>query len=98
MRILGCAAAAAVLAFAGSAIPAGPAKAMPVDPAVSAGIDSPVQPTARKKRLRRGAGVGGAIRRDLGGPGPGGGGMGLGRGTATSPGGVPTEGRGGMGR
>jgi hypothetical protein len=96
MKIFGYAAFGAVFLLAASALPARPALAMPVDPSIGTGIDDPIQPTASKKRFRR-AGVGGSIRRDLGGRGPGGG-MPLGRGTATSPGGLPTEGRGGMGR
>lgn len=98
MKIFGYAAAGAVFLLAASALPAGPAQAMPVDPSIGTGIDNPIQPIAsRKKKFRRIGGVGGSIRRDLGGRGPGGG-MPLGRGTATSPGGVPTEGRGGFGR
>lgn len=98
MKVLASAAAGAVFLLAASALPATPAQAMPVDQTVGTGVDNPIQPTAsRRKKLRRVGGVGGGIRRDLGGRGPGGG-LPLGRGTATSPGGVPTEGRGGMGR
>jgi hypothetical protein len=97
MKVLAYAAAGAVFAFALGAMPMAPAQAMPLDPSVGAAIHNPIQQTARKKRFRRVGGVGGSIRRDLGGRGPGGG-LPLGRGTSTSPGGLPTEGRGGMGR
>jgi hypothetical protein len=96
MKVFASAAAGAVFLLAASALPAAPAQAMPFGPSIGASVDNPVQLTARKKRFRR-AGVGGGIRRDLGGRGAGGG-MPLGRGTSTSPGGLPTEGRGGMGR
>lgn len=98
MKVFGYAAAGAVFALAAITLPGTSAQAMPLDPSVGTAVSDFAQPTAsRKKKLRRGGGVGGAVRRDLGGAGPGGG-MPLGRGTATSPGGVPTEGRGGMGR
>jgi hypothetical protein len=96
MRILAYAVAGAVCALGIYALPSTPANAMPVDNAVTTAADSNAQLTASRRKARR-AGVGGSIRRDLGGRGPGGG-LPLGRGTATSPGGVPTEGRGGMGR
>jgi hypothetical protein len=97
MKVFASAAAGAVFLLAASVLPTAPAQAMPFGPSIGASVDNPVQLTARKKRFRRVGGVGGSIRRDLGGRGPGAG-LPLGRGTSTSPGGLPTEGRGGMGR
>jgi hypothetical protein len=96
MKLFGSAAAGAVLLLAVSALPAGPAQAMPFDAMVGTAVDDLTQQTQmRKQKKPRRVGVGGSIRRDLGGPG---GGLPLGRGTSTSPGGVPSPGGGGMGR
>jgi hypothetical protein len=87
-------AAGAVFLLAASALPVGPAHAMPFNASVGTAFDDFTQHVQSRKKKRR-VGVGGGIRRDLGGRG---GGLPLGRGTATSPGGVPTSGGGGMGR
>ena len=96
MKLLGSAAAGAALLLAAGALPTGPAQAMPFDATVGTSVDDLTQQVQSRKKKRR-VGVRGSIRRDLGGRGPGGA-MPLGRGTATSPGGVPTPGGGGMGR
>jgi hypothetical protein len=97
MKLLGSAAAGAIMLLAAGALPSGTAQAMPFNTAVGAGVDDlSQQAQVRRKKVRRG-GVGGSIRRDLGGRGPGGT-MPLGRGTSTSPGGIPSPGNSGMGR
>lgn len=98
MKLFGSATAGAVMLLAAGALPAGPVQAMPFDATVGAAVDDLTQQTQmRKNKKPRRVGVGGSIRRDLGGRGPGGG-LPLGRGTSTSPGGVPSPGGGGMGR
>ncbi|HEY0568959.1 MAG TPA: hypothetical protein VGD13_12685 [Xanthobacteraceae bacterium] len=95
MKVLAYAAAGAVFALAFGTLPVTRAQAMPLDATIGSATDDFAQLTASKRKMRR-AGVGGSVRRDMGGRGPGGG-LPLGGGTATSPGGLPTVGRGGAG-